>query len=301
MRRRLPPLNAIRAFDCAARHASLASAAQELCVSPSAISRHISHLEDWLGARLFDRTQQGILLTDAGKRYAASLTVLLDGLEAATRGITEKSDGDDVRIRILPTIAYRWLLPRVIQFQVQHPAVMLQISTSLDPVDLVRGEADLSAVRSAQPPANLLADLLFPEELVAVCSPAYLAQHGGTASLDKATLLSAASRKDDWARWMEGARLPQPRDVSRFDFPYSVLTYEAALEGAGIAIAIKALAQADLDNGRLVMPVDPVVATGLNYYLVCTLQSGSRAGVAAFREWISSQNRPGVPPAATAS
>ena len=294
MTRRLPPLNAIRAFDSSAKYENFTKAAAELHVTPSAISRHVTLLESRLGVKLFSRRQRRISLTDKGRSYAAAVKLVFDQLESATRQISDRSAERELRIKLLPTVALRWFLPRVVQFQANHPEFMIQVSTTMETVDLVAGEADITVWNGFAPPDDLVSHWLFDEELVPVCAPGYIYPNRGARArkaLERKTLLSAFSRPKDWQEWFAGAGLTEPEGVVNLGFQYSFLAYEAAIAGGGIAIAVRELVKQELSQGTLIIPFGPAVRTSRSYFLVSTTSGATRPAVRALLEWA----KPGQP------
>ncbi|MCC7485295.1 MAG: LysR family transcriptional regulator [Burkholderiales bacterium] len=282
MARRLPPLNAVRAFESAAKHQSFTKAAEELHVTPSAISRHVMQLESRLGVNLFSRRQRRIHLTDNGRRYAAGIEIALDQIDAVTRLVSDHTSDRNLRIKLMPTIAFRWLLPRILPFQAKHPEFMIQIATTMDEVDLAGDEADITILNAKAPRPDMVSDWLFDEVLIPVCSPSVSL----CGPLQKQTLLTALSRPRDWPVWFAGAGLSEPGGLIKLDFQYSFLAYEAAISGGGIAIAIKELVQDDLQNRKLTIAFEPAVRTGRAYFLVSTVTGATRPAVSAFRDWV---------------
>ena len=294
MRKKLPPLNALRAFERAARYQTFTEAAEALHVTPSAISRHVTQLEQWLGVALFVRRQRSMELTAEGRQFAQATSAAFDSLEMAARQL-QTGATPELRFRLFPTIAFRWLVPAMIDFQKDWPSVDMQISTSMEPVDLQLGEVDLTVVICKEPPKDVRWTFLFPEELVPVCRPDYLPK-GWDPDVRSSTitLLASQVRPKDWATWFQGANVKRPRAVRTLNYQYSFLAYEAAREGGGIAMAIKALVEDDLASGRLKVAHPCVVPTNSNYLLASAPQ-GRKKYVDAFHKWAerySAQRQP---------
>jgi LysR family glycine cleavage system transcriptional activator len=213
MTRRLPPLNALRAFEAAARCGNFTRAAQELFVTQGAVSRHIATLEDWLGVQLFERGRHGIRLTPAGERYFASMRVALDQIEHGTRQLQQQSPDEWLlRIKLPPTFAIRWLIPRLARFHALHPRIDVQITTSHKPTDFERDEIDVSIHSEASPPVGPGYRLLFRETLLPVCAPALLRARSAArrqpSDLAHQALLSSLNRPHDWQTWLAAAGAP---------------------------------------------------------------------------------------------
>ena len=174
MSRRLPPLNAIRVFEAASRHASFTHAATELSVTQGAVSRHISSLEAWLGVRLFARNLRGISLTPKGVIYARIVRGALDQLDYGTRQLKEEPDEKLLRLKVPPTFAIRWLAPRLASFHAQNRNLELQITTSHHAVDFNREDVDACIHSDTLPPLNARFHRLFGETILPVCCPRLL-------------------------------------------------------------------------------------------------------------------------------
>ena len=206
MPRRLPPLNAIRAFEAVARHQSVSSAADELCVTHSAVSRHIAKLEEHLGEKLFVRDHQRLTLTARGGAYAAELTRLFDGIETATsQNFRAVADRKPLHIGVYPTFANRVLIPRLSRFQEEFPEIPFHVETSPGPPDPARLDVDVAVMLGRGDWPNLVSEVLCREELLPVCSPRFL---GGRAishvrDLASLTLLHAVPRLSDWEQWLK--------------------------------------------------------------------------------------------------
>jgi LysR family glycine cleavage system transcriptional activator len=217
-------------------------------------------LESWLGVPLFSRSQRRIELTETGADYAREATAIFAMLERATRQARARVR-PELRITLPPTVAFRWLVPRITQFQKQFPSVAIQISTSLAPVDLEAGEADIEVRAYLDPPDHLMATLIFDGELIAVCQPGYLDPAIGLEEqLKKVPMLISQSRSSDWATWLAGSGINPPEGCATLEFEYSFMAYEAAAEGGGIAIAVRSLVEDDLASGRLIYAHPTVVA-----------------------------------------
>jgi LysR family glycine cleavage system transcriptional activator len=288
---KLPPLNALRAFECAARWRSFTEAASELHVSPSAVSRHVMQLESWLGVPLFSRSQRRIELTETGADYAREATAVFSMLERATRQAKSRVR-PELRFVLAPTVAFRWLVPRITQFQKQFPSVAIQISTSLAPVDLEAGEADVEVRAYPEPPDHLHATWIFDSELIAVCKPGYLDPVVGLEEqLKNVPMLISQSRSDDWATWLASSGVNAPEARATLAFEYSFMAYEAAAEGGGVAIAVRSLVEDDLASGRLVHAHPAVVATGQSYFAASVEGLRSNTAVNDFHAWLEGRVR----------
>jgi len=292
-RRRLPPLNALRAFEAAARHLNFSRAADELSVTPGAVSQQIQNLEDYVGAALFRRTSKGLLLTDAAQTALPALREAFDRLAEAASLLTAAVDGRRLTITAAPSFAAKWLVPRLGTFESLHPQVDVWLSAGLELVDLTAGEVDVAIRYGAGRYPGLETTRLISETVIPVISPELLAQTPLAEPRDLARhiLLHDGSPEPDdscpdWAMWLaargvkgvDGARGPR--------FNQSSLVIEAAMNGRGVALAKRTLAQADLEAGRLVAPLDISTAVDFAYYLVHPKAKGRLPQVKAFIAWI---------------
>jgi LysR family glycine cleavage system transcriptional activator len=292
-RRRLPPLNALRAFEAAARHLNFSRAADELSVTPGAVSQQIQNLEDYVGASLFKRTPRGLLLTDAAQTALPALREAFDRLAEAASLLTAAVDGRRLTLTAPPSFAAKWLVPRLGRFEASHPQVDVWLSADMELVDFGVGDVDLAVRYGAGPYPGLEAIRLMQETVIPVMSPELNATTplGAPADLARHVLLHDGSPDaddscPDWQMWLaargvkgvDGARGPR--------FNQSSLVIEAALSGRGVALAKRTLAQDDLDAGRLVAPMAITTSVDFAYYVVHPKAKGRLPQVKAFVAWI---------------
>jgi LysR family glycine cleavage system transcriptional activator len=285
--RRLPPLNAVRAFDAAARRLSFKAAGEELNVTPGAISRHILTLEEALGVKLFERHHRKVVLTPVGEVYLGEIRPALERIALATGSIAASVDDTVLRLKLPPTCAIRWLVPRLANFHARNPSLSLQVTTSHDPVDFERDQIDAAIYWGETIGPGLAGERLFGERLVPVCSPRLLA--GGRMSADslsKEVLLHSFRRPDDWGRWFAAAGLPGTTVKRLLIFENSSLTYQGAIDGLGIAIAQTAFVNDELRSGRLVVAHDLVIATETAYFLTYPKERARLARIRALHIWL---------------
>lgn len=295
-RRRLPPLNALRAFEAAARHLNFSRAADELSVTPGAVSQQIQNLEDYVGVALFKRTPKGLLLTDPAQIALPALREAFDRLAEAASMLTAAVDGRRLTVTVPPSFASKWLLPRLGAFEALHPDVDVWVSAGMELTDFTSGEIDLAIRYGAGRYPGLEVIRLMQETVIPVASPELLVSHPleNLGDLANAILLHDGSPDadescPDWTMWLaargvkgvDGARGPR--------FNQSSLVIEAAVGGRGVALAKRALAQADLDAGRLVAPFQIATAVDFAYYLVHPKTKGRLPQVKAFITWITAE------------
>ncbi|MEF7613298.1 LysR substrate-binding domain-containing protein [Aquincola sp. MAHUQ-54] len=287
----LPPLNPLKAFEATGRLLSVSKAAEALSVTPAAVSRQIRALEEFLAVQLFDRVPGGIQLTPAGARYLSEVSPLFAALRTATNRVMGGGYRRHVlKIRSPATFAVRWLIPRLASFHRQHPSIDVQLATSPAPLNFERedieagvqlGDGDWPALRTQRLVPNLLVPVMAPRHAAprAMASPQALAGE---------TLLHSMARPDDWALWLQAAGVTGINPYRGMKYETSLLAYQAALEGHGIAIAQQALVEKELAEGTLVAPVAFTLDRGRHtYYFASPLDKPETAALQAFREWMA--------------
>jgi LysR family glycine cleavage system transcriptional activator len=291
---RLPPLNAVRAFEAAARHLSITLAAEELHVTPGAVSRQIKTLEDALGVPLFTRGHRQVSLTRQGQDYYRAVTRAIEVLREATRKLQRRRQRKQLKIRAYTTFAMRWLIPRLSGFHAAHPDIEVLLKASLEPVDFRKEDID-GAIRLGDghwPGSHTVR--LVDNVLVPVASPALLKSGPKLkrpADLARHTLLHSSARPDDWGHWLEAAGVGEQVDArAGMTYESSAMSYAAAVEGQGVAIAQRFLIEKDLQDGRLVMPFKQAVDMGDHtYYLLTPAHREETASMKTFRLWLLEQ------------
>ncbi len=288
MPRRLPPLNALKTFEAAARHASFTQAAEELCVTQGAVSHQVKALEAELGLKLFNREHQRLVITEAGSTYLEVVRDALDRIAAGTERLLQRQSAGALTVSTSPNFASKWLVHRLARFATAHPVIDLRISASLHHVDFAREDVDL-AIRHSDGQANgLHVTRLCTEELVVVCSPKLFAGRNALrkpADLARHTLLHINDRKD-WVRWLEAADVRNV-DVSRGPIlNQASMAIDAAVDGQGVALARSALAAWDLIGGRLVRPFALALPVPYAYWIVCPKATANLPKIVTFRDWL---------------
>jgi len=287
VRRRLPPLKTLPAFEIAAEHLSFTAAAGELHLTHGAVSRQIQALETQLGVPLFRRRNRRIELTEAGLAFLPSVRQALQLLETSTAEVAISPREGALVVSCVATFMMRWLIPRLYAFNALHPKIEVRLSASHTPVDFARAGIDV-AIRVGRPPwpRNVVATPFLTDAIGPVCAPALL---GGRrdlrlSELRRHRLLHAETRAQSWANWAraKGTVIGLGNSQS-FEHHYFML--EAAASGLGIGIASYPLVEQDLKSGRLVAPFG-FVPSGSSYCLLHARQGAGNAKVAAFRSWI---------------
>ncbi len=320
MARRLPPLNALRAFEAAARLGTLARAAEELSVTPSAIGHQVRNLEETLGVRLFDADGGVRRLSPAGRRLQAELGDAFDRLDLVCRSLAGGTRAVELHIAVTPTFAIRWLVPRLGRFHARHPDVAVHIATTTKPVDLARDALD-AALQFGKPPwRGLASDLLFMEDVFPVCRPGLVATRPRRAAtpldpmmLKGHTLLHSSARRDDWANWLAAAGVDTAAvDPSRgLVFDITTMAIDSAEAGMGVAITREAQVLDALRSGRLVAPFARDLLRGEGCWFLTLPRRRDEPAIAAFRAWLlqeaaqhegaeASSSRPAKPTKVTA-
>lgn len=287
---RLPPLTALRAFEAAARHMSFAKAAEELHVTPAALSFQIKSLEEHLGTQVFRRLNRAVELTDAGKTLAPGVRDGFQSLSAAWRATERLLDNHTLTVTAGPAFTAKWLAPRLYDFAQAHPEVELRFSAALRLMDFGRDAIDV-AIRFGRGTDEGLYSLPLAQEWVCpVMTPALAARFPTPESLVDAPLIFDDSinflePRIDWGTWFRAMGIDfAPTHGPRFSQADHAV--DAALAGVGIVIGRRALVVKDLDDGRLVAPFPTALDTGVGFRFLCTEGAQTRPQIAAFRDWI---------------
>ena len=282
--RRLPSLNALRAFEAAARHGSFTGAAGELNVSQAAVSRMVRLLEERMGFPLFERRANALELTGRGRALQPGLTGAFDAIADSVERVAAMRDGPVLTLGVGATFAVRWLIPRLSAFHESHPDVEVRIAT---------GGAG-APIREDWTCALLLGDghwpgyeveELFTADMLPVCAPALARTLRRPEDLLSATLLSVSHWADDWPHWFASAGLAPPA-VKGLSFSSYAMTLQAAADGVGVALGARLYIADDLAAGRLVTPFALAVPMGRAWYLVSRPARHREPGFTVFRDWL---------------
>src|SRR5215470_1578193 len=290
---RLPPLNALRAFEAAARHLSFTKAAAELHVTQAAISHQIKTLEEHLGVPLFQRRNKAVLLTEAGQLCLPGVRDGFARLAEAVDGLRALRTDNLLSVTTSPSFAAKWLVPRLERFRAANPEFDVRIDASTQLVDFARETIDVGIRYGAGTYPGLTSESLFSTEVFPVCSPRLRKGPKALrtpADLRHHTLLHtewlARDAEPDWRMWLLAAGVADIDWTRGPQFNDSALAMQAAIDGQGVAPARDALAAADLRSGRLVRPFRLSVAGRFRYYLVYLPTALKRPKVAVFRDWL---------------
>ncbi|SEQ78720.1 LysR family transcriptional regulator, glycine cleavage system transcriptional activator [Rosenbergiella nectarea] len=288
MSKRLPPLNALKVFDAAARHLSFTRAAEELFVTQAAVSHQIKALEDFLGLKLFRRRNRSLLLTEEGQSYYLDIKEIFSALNDATRKLQARSAKGALTVSLLPSFAIQWLVPRLTSFNQQHPGIDVRIQAVDREEDKLADDVDIAIFYGRGNWPGLRVEKLYAEYLLPVCSPVLLTGERplqSPADLEHVTLLHDASRRD-WQSWVRQVGLPHINVQQGPIFSHSAMVLQAAIHGQGIALANNVMVQSELSSGRLVCPFNEVLSSKNAFYLVYHDSQAELGKIAAFRQWI---------------
>jgi DNA-binding transcriptional LysR family regulator len=281
-------LSQLRVFDAVARTGGVTRAAEILCVTPSAVSQQLKQLESALGIELARKEGRELELSEAGRQLARRVADAFDRIDNALTEATEQSQAKRLRLKIPPSLAIRWLLPRLPDFYARHDDIEVQVGTTSQAQDFQLEQADFVVRHGVGQWTDVVFDHLFDDALVPVCSPAMAADITKPANMLDAKLLHSMMRPTAWSIWFASAGLMMPAGGRQMQFGNAALCYQAAADGVGVAIAQEAYITDDLRQGRLVAPVDHVARTPNGYYLVCDPLKVDRYPLRVFREWIRS-------------
>jgi len=298
MSRDLPPLNALRAFEAAGRHLSFTRAAAELNVTPAAVSHQVNGLEQYLGIRLFRRHPQGLLLTEAGQRALPGISDGFDHLASAVAGFATADADRPLMISTSPSLAARWLVPRLEEFRHLHPDIDTRIDALEETADLRRDDVDIGLRYGTGNYPGLHVECIGTQRVFPVCSP-WLLQGPHPlrepADLRYHTLIHVDWRLGEmkapaWKTWLEAAGVAERVNaVAGPRYTHHSMSLQSAVAGHGVALGSTLLVVDDLEAGRLVRPFDITLDDQYCYYFVCLPGSLSNPRVRAFRDWIFGQ------------
>lgn len=284
----MPPLNALRAFEAAARHLSFKAAAKELFVTPGAVSQQIKRLEQELGVELFHRLTRSVVLSDAGRAYFPAVHQAFGQIAEATDNLAPGRHAQTLTISMFPSLAVRWLVPRLGRFSRHHPDIEVRIRSSGHLVDFAAENVDIAIRHGRGRYPGLQVDLLTTWTLLPVCSPHLLdgpmALHGPN-DLAQHTLLHDDVWRD-WAAWLETAGATAVNSNRGPIFSDTGLILQAALEDQGVALSSPLLVADDVAAGRLVVPFGPTLDSADAVYVVSPTATADVPKIARFREWL---------------
>jgi len=290
----LPPLSALRAFEAAARHMSFSRAADELHVTPAAISHQIHALEEDLGVRLFHRMNRSIELTASARILLPGLSEAFAGIQSSVRRLRAHNDTGTLTVTSSPSVAAKWLVLRLHRFQEQYPEIDARISATDDVVDLTKGDFDIAIRYGSGKYPGLDVELLFTNEVFPACSPQLLTAGPPLRLPDdllRHTLIHDQAIERDplvptWPMWLKAAGVKNVPPLAGLSFNNMHLALDAAIAGHGVVLAYSTIAAADLAAGRLLRLFSLALPDQFAYYIVTAPGALERPKVRAFRNWL---------------
>ncbi|HEI9807209.1 TPA: transcriptional regulator GcvA [Proteus mirabilis] len=292
MSKRLPPLNALRVFDSAARHLSFTKAAEELFVTQAAVSHQIKTLEEFLGLKLFRRRNRSLLLTEEGQSYYFDIKEIFSSINEATRKLLARSAKGALTVSLSPSFAIQWLVPRLSGFNQAYPGIDVRIQAVDREEDKLADDVDVAIFYGRGNWTGLRTDRLYAEYLIPVCAPSLLTGEKPLktpSDLIYHTLLHDTSRRD-WQAYVRQLEIQNQINVQQGPiFSHSSMVIQAAVHGQGVALVNNVMARSEIESGRLVRPFQDVLVSKNAFYLVCQDSQAELGKIAAFRQWILSQ------------
>jgi LysR family transcriptional regulator, glycine cleavage system transcriptional activator len=290
----LPPLSALRAFEAAARHMSFSKAAEELFVTPAAVSHQIHALEQDLGVRLFHRFNRSIALTASGQVLLPGLSEAFAGIRSSVRRLRAHNDTGSLTVTASPSFAAKWLVLRLHRFQERCAEVDVRISATDEIVDLSKGDFDIAIRYGAGHYPGLDVELLFTNEVFPACSPQLLANGPplrGPDDLRRHALIHDQAVERDplvptWPMWLKAAGVKDMPATAGLSFNNMSLALDAAIAGHGVVLAYSTIAAADIAAGRLVRLFSLALPDQFSYYIVTAPGALERPKIRAFRDWL---------------
>ena len=290
-RRHMPSMNALAAFEAAARLGGFTEAARELDLTQSAVSHQIQGLEAQLGAALFLREGRGVRLTEAGRAYAADIAKALNMIASASLDVINgRARGGVVNLATLPTFGARWLAPRLHRFLAAHPGVVVNVTSRLTPVDFRSGGFDAAIHYDGPDWVGARCDFLMDEAVAPVCAPGFVAT--GARDLLHAPLLHIATRPNAWAAWFAAQGLDYGGGRG-MHFEQFTTAAQAAIAGLGVALLPLFLIGPELDSGALTPALPQADAPGQRYFFIAPEARADEPAIAALRAWL--QREAGAP------
>jgi LysR family transcriptional regulator, glycine cleavage system transcriptional activator len=288
---KMPPLNALRAFEAAARLGSLKAAAQEASVTHGAISRHIRLLEDWIGAPLFLRHNRRLVLTELGQVYLGEIAPAFQRIARATDDARNRRRRKLLRVNALSTFTVRWLLPRLTDFRGRHPEIDVEVTTSNDAVDAAGEAADVTIRGGPDTIYGYITRVFLAEARQPVCSPVLLESLplAEPRDLRAHTLLHTTNMVRLWDEWLALAGVPGLEAAGSLVLDHFYLAVEAAVGGLGVAMGPGALIEADVAFGRLVTPFPDLVLPARSYCAYVRASARGDTRITAFCDWLEGQ------------
>lgn len=299
MSRRIYPLNALRVFEASARHLSFVKAAEELSVTPAAVSHQVKNLEEYLGLSLFRRKQKGLVLAESGQLLATELQDVFVRLDKAMERVLDDDSQGTLSLTVAPTFAVMWLIPRLHKFSTLYPEIDVRISTSLSLVDFQRDDVDAAIRLTSEKPVGLEMIKLCDETVTPMCSPHLVEGPDALKTpedLCKHILLHNHSMDYDptaptWRTWLDAAGMNDIDDTRGMHFSLPDHGLQASMDGEGIVLGWRFLSRKHVSAGRVVEPFDLALPLGPSFYLAYPEAHARRPNITIFREWLLNEVR----------
>ncbi|SFW79274.1 MULTISPECIES: LysR family transcriptional regulator [Pseudomonas] len=291
MRRKIPSTAALVSFEAAARHESFTKAAQELSLTQGAICRQIASLEDFLSVELFRRSRRGVKLTEAGLSYSRRVATQLDAVERDTLSVMGHTGANVIELAVVPTFGTQWLLPRLKDFQQQHPEVTVNLTNRTRPFLFADTEFDAAIYFGDADWSGTESHKLMGENPMPVCSPALLDGRKGLTpeAISELPLLQQTTRPYAWRQWFNAQNLNIARDLTGPRYELFSMLAQAAMHDMGIALIPPFLIQRELAEKRLVVANRNALSSIKAYYLMIPERKVESASLRAFRDWLVKQ------------
>ncbi|MDA0782327.1 MAG: LysR substrate-binding domain-containing protein [Rickettsiales bacterium] len=290
MKRNLPPLNSLKAFESAARHCSFTVAADELCVTQGAVSKQIKLLEEYLESELFIRTSSGLALTEKGEQYYLSLKEFFNNIENSTNYIFKDVEPDNLlTINILPSLTTTWLIPRIQDFKDKNTDIDVVINIGDgENIDFENINADIVIRVSDKPLKGAENEVLFNEAMLMVCTPSLIKDNEfKIEDITKYNLLEHTGRSFVWEQCLESLGISYKSKKNVLAFEHFFMITKAAKQGMGFALVPDIVVEEELEKGNLINPLNIKYETGYSYYMAYQERKKSSRKVRAFRNWLS--------------
>lgn len=280
------PLNPLRAFAIACRHKTFTAAANEMGVTQVAISRQISILESYLGVQLFERTARAVKLTEIGRVFGQDVAGLFDELEAVTQRVLTNEGENTIHLRVYPTFAHHWLIPRLPKFLESHPEYRVRLDTKVEQLDFRGTHLDAAIQLGKGEWREAKNRKLFDEVIDVVCSKGCARRHNDFVDgPGKALILRAKYRRREWELWAQAAQM-NVDFRNAMDFDSSILTYSAAASGLGLAIGQLDLLQDETASGSLIRPFNLSIKTGLAFHVIWPTTRSTATQTKKLIDWL---------------
>lgn len=295
MKWRLPSLSSLKTFEAAERHTSFTKAAVELCLTQSAVSRQIRMMEEYLGVELFQRVNQRLIVTEAGRIYAADVRRVLSELQDSTvRLLAHQEQGGLLHLATPTVFGVKWLIPRLHSFYKKHPDILLSIATRSEPADLDSEQLDVAIHWGNNDWPNVETHSLVGRIWVPVCSPSYLESIGDIklpTDLERATLLQHSRRPARWNEWFAVHHVDATNPWAGLRFEHFNLILQAALAGLGVGLLPRMFVEEEVKSRRLVILFDDEFEVEDTYHLVYSERKSNDPRIKKFRDWILAESR----------